>query len=311
VSGRVLILYTHWEPEDYWEQPREAPYPGRSYRELPEWDELAKSCPLPALGVYTKGRLKKDKYVDRTHKEFVYLRLLGMRFDRESGQPYFLIEPISRASRPSREFLKSFPATNLFAVVDGDRILAVLRALGEEPPEDWVKLIGTKRFTISWRDYVGKYFLDLIDENLSNDDFEDRCWRLLVSLGFEVEQLGHKVIGEYPDGEATLDDVVIVYDCKNISEYNPSAEDKRKLNGYVQDAKLKHKDKIVYGMFIAKSFDAMQTGDLFYVPVSSLVYLLYKKLMLGRRFSLSPFRKILAKKERIDETLIDNEWREP
>jgi len=306
VSGRVLILYTCWEPEDYWGQTKEAPYPGRSYKELPEWDKLASSCPLPALGVYIRC---KDK--DRTHKEFVYLKLLGMRFDEKTEQPYFHVEPIRKAFLPSGKFLKFFPATNLFIAVDGNRVLEILRALGEEPPEKWMELIGTKRPAISWRNYIGKYFLDLMDEDLSDNDFEDRCSQLLISLGFEVEQLGHKVIGEYPDGEATLDDIVIVYDCKNVSEYNPSAEDKRKLNEYIADAKLKYKDKDVYGMFIAKSFETVETGDLFYVPVSSLTYLLYKKIKLGKKFSLSPFRKILAKKKRLDQTLIDNEWREP
>ncbi len=308
MSDRVLVLYTVWA-EDYWEQSKEAPYPNRSYKELPEWDKLANSCPLPSLGVYIKGRFK-GKYVDHTHRELVYLKITGMRFDKETEQPYFHIEPLQKSSTPSRKFLDSFPATSLFTAVEGSRILKILKDLGEEPPREWMELIEAKRPTISWRDYVGKYFLDLIDRDLSDNDFEDGCSQLLASLGFEVKQLGHKVVGEYPDGEAILDEILIVYDCKNISEYNPSAEDKRKLNEYVRDAKLKYKDKDVYGMFIARSFEAVQTGDLFYVPVSSLVYLLYKKTILGGKFSLSPFRKILAKKERLNQTLIDSEWRE-
>jgi len=307
MSGRVLVLCTHWS-EDYWTRPREAPYPGRSYKELPEWDKLVNSCPLPALGVYIRGRLRGE-YVDRTHKEIVYLKVTGMRFDEETEQPYFRIEPICESSIPSKIFLESFPAISLFTVVEGTKILEILKALGEEPPKEWIELIGAGKPIIGWRDYVGKYFLDLIDGELSDNDFEDRCYQLLTSLGFEVEQLGHKVVGEYPDGEAKIDDIIIVYDCKNTFDYKPNAEDRRKLNEYVRDAKLKYKDKSVYGTFIARNFGDSQKGDLFYFPVSSLVYLLYKKIILGRKFSLSPFRKILAKKEVLNQTLIDNEWR--
>jgi len=307
MSDRVLVLYTHWS-EDYWTRAREAPYPGRSYRELPEWDKLVNSCPLPALGVYIKGRLKGE-HVDRTHKEIVYLKVTGMRFNEGTEQPYFRIEPIRESSIPSKVFLESFPATSLFTVVEVTKILEILKALGEEPPKEWIELIEARKPVIGWRDYVGKYFLDLIDGELNDNDFEDRCYHLLTSLGFEVEQLGHKVVGEYPDGEAKIDEIIIVYDCKNIFDYKPNAEDRRKLNEYVRDAKLKYKNKNVYGAFIARNFEDLQKGDLFYFPVSSLVYLLYKKIMLGRKFSLSPFRKILAKKEALNQTLIDNEWR--
>lgn len=307
MGSRVLVLYTHWS-EDYWEQSKEAPYPKRSYRELQEWDKLVNNCPLPALGVYTEGILK-GKYVDHTHKEFVYLTVVGMRFDEETEQPYFRIEPLQKSSTPSEAFLKLYPTTGLFTVAETNRILEILKALNESPPKEWVELIEVEKPVISWRDYIGKYFLELIDRDLSDNEFENRCFQLLISLGFEVTQLGHKVIGEYPDGEAIMDDVVIVYDCKNIFGYAPNAEDKRKLAEYVRDAKLKYRDKNVYGVFVARSFEAVQTGDFFHFPVSSLVYLLYKKMVLGGKFALSPFRKILAKKERLDQTLIDNEWR--
>jgi len=105
------------------------------------------------------------------------------------------------------------------------------------------------------------------------------------------------------------DDIVVVYDCKNISDYVPSAEDRRKLKEYIENAKLKYVDKNIYGVFIAKSFADTQKGDTFYFPISSLVYLLYKKMVLGRKFDLAPFRKIFARKDRLSRTLIGNEWK--
>lgn len=302
----MIILCTAWA-EDYWESPKEAPYPKRSYKEFPEWDSLANTCPLPGLGIYIK---QKDK--DYTNRNFVFLKIKGMRFDKENERPYFSFEPIAVSKTPSINFTQQFPpvGNRLFSAVEGTKVLEVLQTIGEEPPDEWKGLIKfEEKLARSWRDYVGKYFLELIDTDLSNNEFEDRCSELLKALGFKVSQLGHIVIGEYPDGEAFLDEDVIIYDCKNTEDFIPATEDKRKLDDYRDNAKLVHKNKDVYGVFIAKNFGEKQTGDFLFFPVSVLVYLLYKKIALGHNFNLSPFRKILAKRLTLDQNTIDNEWR--
>ncbi|MCW7078377.1 MAG: restriction endonuclease [Canidatus Methanoxibalbensis ujae] len=307
-KDRVIILCTAWSP-DYWETSKEAPYPKRRYTDLPEWKTLASNCPLAGLGVYIKQRIK-GRDIDHRDKKFVYLKIKKMKYDRNTGQPYFNFDPIKASETSSKRLLEQLPSLLLFSTIKSEDLLKILKILGEEPPQEWMELITAEKPAKSWRDYVGVRFLELIDRDLGNEEFEDRVAELFKALGFKVTQFGHKVVGEYPDGEIELDeDIILVYDCKNSHDFVPSAEDRRKLNQYIEDAKNKYKNKEIYGIFVAKSFDSIQTSHLFF-PIGSLVYLLYKKIALGNAFTLAPFRKIIRKKEYLNQTLIDNEWRE-
>jgi len=303
--NKVIVLCTVWK-EDYWEKPGEAPYRKRSYMEIPEWNILSRNCPLPGLGIYTKKRGK-----DYTYRNFVYLRIDEMKVD-EAGQPHFIFNLIKTSKSPSIKFLDKYPQ----GAKDYSMHWLLIRywkhygSWGEEPPEEWVKLVERVKPEDRWREYIGKIFLELIDSELSNEEFEDRCFELLRAIGFEVRQLGHTVTGEYPDGEISINgDIVLVYDCKNIHNYTPKIEEKRKLNEYVEDAKLMYKDREVHGIFIAKSFGRIQRSDFLLFPVNALVYLLYKRIKLGRRFNLLPIRKIVKKNYILSKTLIDNEWK--
>ena len=304
--NRVIILCTAWS-EDYWETHREAPYPRRRYTELPEWNNLAGSCPLAGLGVYIKQRVSGEER-DYRNRNFVYLKINGMRYDN-TGQPCFSFEPLRTSKVSSKKLLEQLPSLSLFSAIKTEELLHIFEIWNEQPPQEWVELTKVERVAKSWRDYVGQRFLDLIDRSLSNTEFEDRVAELFKALGFKVIQFGYKVVGEYPDGEAFIDeDVVLVYDCKNVEEFMPNAEDRRKIEQYANDARSKYKNKEVYEVFVAKSFGGAQESYLFF-PVSALVYLLYKKISLGRAFTLAPFRKIIRRRKYLDQTLIDSEWR--
>lgn len=307
-KDRILILCTAWG-SDYWETPKEAPYPKRQYTALPEWETLASNCPLAGLGVYIKQRVSGEER-DYRDKNFVYLKIKGMRYDKNTKQPYFNFEPIKTSKTSSKRLLEQLPSIPLFSAIKSEDLLNILKILGEQPLQEWVKLIIFEKPTKSWRDYIGVRFLELIDKDVGDTEFEDRVAELFKALGFKVSQLRHKVVGEYPDGEINFDeDIILVYDCKNSYDFVPSAEDRRKLDQYIEDAKNKYKNKEVYGIFVAKSFGSSQPSHLFF-SVGSLVYLLHKKMVLGRTFTLAPFRKIIRRKEYLDQTLIDTEWRE-
>ncbi len=57
----------------------------------------------------------------------------------------------------------------------------------------------------------------------------------------------------------------------------------------MEDVKTKYPGKEVYGVFVAKGFDferQRQTyGDYLFFQVNSLVYLLYKRIRLGKDFT--------------------------
>ncbi len=82
---------------------------------------------------------------------------------------------------------------------------------------------------------------------------------------------------------------------------------KRALERYLDDEKKVGKEKYKFSAFIAKSFGEEQR-DIFYFSVDAMLYLLYKKLIIGSKFSLSPFKKILDRNINVTIETIDKEW---
>jgi len=303
---KILLLATGWQTY-YWESDKEAPYPGTKYTTIPEWDDLSRSCPLPGIGIYIK---QKDK--DLRKDPFVYLIITGMRYDPSTEKPYFTFKAITKSKKESQILSSELPPANkkLFSVIDSERLVGSLRNIGETPPKEWENLIEAEEEIISWKDYIGKYFLEIKGKILSNNEFEDRVAALLCALGFGVEQRGHMTLGEYPDGIASLDnDYTMVYDCKNTQSFAPSAEDERAIKKYAGDEKKIRGGQKIYSVFIAKSFRGKVGKDIFYFSIDSLLYLLYKNLILGSKFILSPLKKVIDNFTSLEEETIDKEWR--
>lgn len=302
---KILLLATRWQP-DYWESDKEAPYPGTIYTDLPEWDSLSASCPLPGIGRYIKYR---DK--DYSLNPFVYLKIIGMRYDSNTKKPYFDFKTLTKSKRESSILEGKLPSNNrrLFSVIEPEKLIGILQDIGEELPEEWKKLIEIKEEIIRWKNYIGKYFLEIDERTLGNNEFEDRVAMLLNALGFETEQKGHKIPGEYPDGIASFgNNYAIVYDCKNTQNFFPSAEDERAIKKYLDDEKKIKSEQNIYCAFIAKSFRGNSRKDIFYLTMNSLRYLLYKKLSLGSKFNLSPLKKTLTNFIPLTIETIDKEW---
>ena len=99
---KILLLATVWQP-DYWESDKEAPYPKHKYTDLPEWDDLSKSCPLPGIGRYSK---------DFSQNTFVYLKIMGMKYDPDTEQPYFDFKTITKSKTESRRLEDKLPYDN-------------------------------------------------------------------------------------------------------------------------------------------------------------------------------------------------------
>jgi len=302
---KVILLATGWAL-DYWESDKEAPYPKTTYQQLHEWEELSKSCPLAGLGIYIKQREK-----DFTRIPFVYLKIRGMRYDPDTGKPFFDFKVTKKSSTQSKILTDRLPTENkkLFSAIDAGRLIKILKGIGEKPPEEWLNLVELAETHVDWHDYIGKYFLDLKSGNLGNEEFEDRVANLLTALGFDVVQKGHRIQGEYPDGIANFEDEsVIVYDCKNRVDFIPTAEDNRAIEKYMKDEGKMRKGKTILSAFIAKSFGTASQKDVFYFSIDFLLYLLYKKLSLGSRFNLAPLKKILDNKISLTIETIDKEW---
>ena len=292
----VLVLCTFWSG-DYWESDKVAPYPKRSIKSV---QYLKKALPLAGIGIYTKGKGR-----DFSFQPPCFL-IVNDITENEKGEPQFYFHFISKMEGvSSSEFLREIGAQDLFFSVPQQKILSILDKYSIEPPQQWKALLEEGPQP-SWQDWVGRHFLDILN-SISNSEYEDRVAEIFNALGFEVEQMGYKKEGEYPDGIIYSEYFAIVYDCKNRSNYFPDAKDKRAMIKYVQHAKRRIKEQRgidrVYFAFIAHSYGKVENiSDIeketstkgLLLTTEALLYLIFKKLSLGRSFLLADFEELIS-----------------
>lgn len=306
--NQVVLLTTDWAA-DYWHKPKRAQFTGKvSYRDLPNWSDLADSCPLAGLGIYYK---KKNDY---SRRPFVYIQIKGMSYDSGTANPFFTFEVIQASSTSSDALRSRLPSENLalISTIQTDDLLRILREVGEQAPAEWLQLVAGKtaaKTPVSWCEYLGNYFLALEQGTLSDNEFEDRTAFLLKALGFKVTSKGHNIQGPYEDGIAFHEDIGIVYDCKNSQNFAPTEDDIRALKQYATDERTIHSDKTLYSAFISKDFLKPPQQDTFHLRIESLLYLLFIKLIKGSEFNLNPVKLILQKRRELDRKAIDEYWR--
>jgi hypothetical protein len=292
----VLVLCTFWSG-DYWESDKVAPYPKRSIKPV---QHLKNVLPLAGIGIYTKGKRR-----DFSSQPPCFLIVNGID-ENEKGEPQFDFHFISKMEGiSSSEFLRETGDQGLFFSTTQGKILSILDKYDIKPPQQWKALLE-EGLQPSWQDWVGKRFLDIL-KPISNSEYEDRVAEIFNALGFEVEQMGCKKEGEYPDGIIYSKDFAIVYDCKNRSNYFLDARDKRAMIKYVQYAKRRIEEQRgiykVYFAFIAHSYEKVENisdieketstkGLLF--TTEALLYLIFKKLSLGRLFLLADFEELIS-----------------
>ena len=147
--AEILVLCTYWEP-NYWERDRVAPYPKRSIEPV---KHMKNKTPIPAIGVYTKGKGK-----DYTHQPPCFLIIKNIS-ENEKGEPQFDFHFISQMQGlTSVQFLAEIQKRDLFYSVSEEEALPVLEKLGVKPPPEWQKLLEAKPLLVpSWPDWIGRY----------------------------------------------------------------------------------------------------------------------------------------------------------
>jgi hypothetical protein len=296
--NEVLILCTDWA-EDYWETDKTAPYPKMSISPV---RHLKHSAMIPGIGVYVKG-----KKADLSSFSPCFIIVKNVE-ETEKGEPLFQFHFLqSMEGISSAQFIDRIRRQGLFFSLPKEKILAALDRLGIEAPSEWIMLLG-KQLPPPWQSWIGEHFLNIL-KSVSTQEHEDRAAEVFKALGFEVEQMGYRKEGEYPDGIITYSpDFSIVYDCKNCSNYFLDARDKRAMIKYIQDAKRRIKEKLkiekVYFAIIAHSYD-QRTKNLsdieketstkgILLTSETMLYLLFKKLSLGRSFLLTDFEGLIS-----------------
>jgi len=293
----VLVLCTNWSG-DYWESDNVAPYSKRLTESV---RRLKDTLPLAGIGVY----LTREGG-DFSTQPPCFLIIKDIT-EKEKRASLFDFQYVSKMQGiTSSAFLNKVGVRKLFFNVSGEKALSILKGLGIKPPIEWQKLLEAElSSTPLWRDWIGKRFQEIL-QIISNDDYEDRIAEIFKALGFEVEQLGHKKEGEYPDGIAYSKDFAIVYDCKNKFNYFPIVNDRRAMTQYVRHEKRRIKElgiEKAYFAFIAHSYEGLEKiSDIeketsskgFLLTSEIMLYLLFKKMSLGPSFLLADFEELAS-----------------
>ena len=295
--NEVLVLRTDWA-EDYWERDKTAPYPKQSIASVRHLKHVPE---IPGIGIYTHGK-KGD--LTSISPCFITIRNID---ENEKGDPQFQFHFIQKiGSISSVQLTAEIGRKGLFFSLPTEEILGILTKHKIKPPPEWTALFG-KQPQQSWQSWIGEHYLRVL-RSVSTTEYEDKVSELFRALGFEVDQLGYRREGEYPDGIAYSKDFSIVYDCKNSSAYFLDAKDRRAITKYIQDAKRRIKEKLqierVYFAIVAHSYD-QRTKNLsdieketsakgILLTSETLLYLLYKKLVLGRSFLLADFEGLIS-----------------
>ena len=283
----ILILATNWA-SDYWSHEQHARYLLHITNTHVNVNELQTQCPLLAIGIYTNG-----PNGDFTNVPFQFMKIIEITTDNEFV--YFHTQPIDGNQGNVASNLIQ-PHTPLVRVVESNQIINLLQQLGVTRPAGWPGLVNGQAPTTtqeSWQDWIGEHFKKLNSNNISNNVFEDIVADIFRAIGFEVEQMGHKKQGAFPDGVLKVPNLnfAIVYDCKNSRDYFPPQDDQRAIRDYVdrEGERLREQSPQlrVFSLFIAKSLRSCE-GANFGSSVDSILYCLYKKIKLGTKFSLVP-----------------------
>lgn len=296
----VVVLSTYWEP-NYWERDKVAPYPQRSIESI---RHMRNKVPIAGIGVYSKGKGR-----DYTHRPPCFLIIRNIS-ENEKGEPQFDFHFISQMQgKTSAQFFSETHKRELFYSLSEEEAFSVLEKLGSTPPQEWQELLEEKSSLLpSWLDWIGGHFQG-IKQTVSNNDYEDKIAEIFTALGFDVEQLGHKQEGEYPDGIAYSKNFAIIFDCKNRNNYFLNAEDKRAITRYVQHEKRRIEERRniekVYFAIIAHSYSKVENVSDIEKETSSkgllltseaMICLLYKKIALGPKFLLTDFEELITSK---------------
>lgn len=265
-------------------------------------------CPLVAIGYY---RGAQNNY------NYDYIKIRGAEINAQ-GHIIVTHDFINSSHTRSIDLQNLLPpgSGSLFSIFNEDAIIEnILHSLNEVFPTiggNSVNINPIQRTSVEppFISYIGNNFLDLLQNNLSNDEFEDRVYELLVALGFKVEQRGKLVFGSFPDGYAKIDDKnILVYDCKNSNNFILTQQAINSMNNYLQDAHLKFPNCNLIPVFIARGYNINNArSGFFFYKIKPLLYLLYKKLKRGIDFNLNNLLPIIRNRQDVDEITIDNNF---
>lgn len=318
-----LVLATKYSP-NYWQRRNAlAPFANQLNDAVIEnsYQQINAQCPMLGIGYYKNSNRPNGT---TGFENFDYIKITGIKQNalHDYTVHYDFIQS-SNTQSINLEHLLPPGLGYIFSIFQNDnQIIHILNQLGETFPVLPVQNIPTVQNVLqvnvvtpniqqnnNWKDYIGRYFLELLTNNLGNNDFEDRVHELIVALGYDVKQKGHNVVGAYPDGIINLENNILIYDCKNSNNFYNDIQENRKMNDYINQERLVNPNFSIYGIFIAKSFtNNINRNNYFFYNTESLLYLLYTRLKSGRKFNEKNILRSINRNQDLSVDIINNDF---
>jgi len=141
--GDVLILITYFNPGQ-WERDGEIHYQGTSIDEK-LYRDIRSKIPVPAIGIYGKGPIRRGTRTDRVDYTSYNPSLLIVEdiSISDKGEPTFRYRRLSGIEGiTSKDLLSRLRDWPLYYLAPSNRILKIFEELGIKPPEEWARSIG-------------------------------------------------------------------------------------------------------------------------------------------------------------------------
>ncbi|MEM2471880.1 MAG: hypothetical protein QXQ96_05085 [Sulfolobales archaeon] len=140
--GFILILNTHFNPSQ-WEKDGEVHYQGTSIDEK-LLQEIRGLLPIPAIGIYGKGPIRRGTRTDRV--DYTSLPPSFLVVDdvvvNDKGEPTFRFRRIAGIEGvQSKTLLSKLRDWPLYYLTTSEKVMKILEELGIKPPSEWAGYI--------------------------------------------------------------------------------------------------------------------------------------------------------------------------
>lgn len=285
------------------------------------WEQINAQCPMIGIGYYKNSNTPNGT---TGNENFEYIKIIGIT--RNAPNDYTVNFSFIKSSKTTSNNLRNLlpPGKGyIFSVFNDNSLNQILLQLHEELPvleitatpqvQNDINANNTQRTPSdinNWKNFIGDYYKELLNSNLSDSDYEDRVYELLIAIGFNVNQKGHIIKGPYPDGIILFENnYMIIYDCKNSDNYFMDLQESRKMNDYIQAESIVNPNKDINGIFIARNYSSnLNRNNYYFYTIDSLLYLLYKRLKKGKEFNVINILRSIRRNQDLNINIIDTDF---
>jgi len=232
----VAILYTIFTPT-YFNEPQNAPF-RTQYVELPPG--LHDRLPIAGLGVYTAGEVQGNMR-NYANNHFVFLKITDI--ENAGNDIIFSTEVVRISITPSSQIIDRLDAHRYTEFREGQEIVDILREIGVNPPDEWMKLLNGER---PKPDKLNPEFFEVLKTTTDWKIFEDNTYYLLKVIGIHNLYKYHRSDQRgKSDGFFIFKNLAVVFDMTLEQNYQePKREQIFNFCSQLQRGEIRHNNQI-------------------------------------------------------------------